>query len=56
MGTLAKSEEPDKIVLIIANSVDPYEMQVHAAFHLGLQSLTKYLFGGFPVYKGLKFK
>ena len=28
-------------------------MQHDAAFHLGLHCLPKYLFRGFPVYKGL---
>ena len=30
-----------RIVLIIANNVDPDEMQHHAAFHLGLHYLQK---------------
>ena len=34
-------------------SVDPDEMQHYAAFHLGLYSLQKYSFLGFPEYKGL---
>ena len=34
-----------KIVLIIANSVAPDEMQHDAAFHLGLQCLSMYPFG-----------
>ena len=34
------------------NSVDPYEMQHYAAFHLGLHCLTKYPFRGFPYTKG----
>ena len=34
-----------KIVLIIANIVDPDEMQHHAAFHLGLHCFQKYLLG-----------
>ena len=32
------------VVLIIANSADLDEMQHHAAFHLGLHCLPKYLF------------
>ena len=35
------------VVLILANSVDPDEMQHYAAFHLGHHCLQK-----FPVYKG----
>ena len=31
-----------KIVLVLANSVDPDEMPHNAAFHLGLYSLAKY--------------
>ena len=44
---------PLKVVLIITNSADPYEMQHYAAFHLVLHCLSKYPFKGFPVYKGL---
>ena len=33
-----------KCVLILANSVDPDEMQQHAAFHLDLHCLLKYSF------------
>ena len=33
-----------KIVLILANSVDPDEMQHYAGFHLGLHCLPKYSF------------
>ena len=33
-----------KVVLILANSADPDEMQQYAAFHLGLHCLPKYLF------------
>ena len=33
-----------KVVLIIANSADPDEMQHYAAFHLGLHCLPKYPF------------
>ena len=36
-------------VVIKANSADPDETQQHAAFHLGLHCLPKYLFWGFPV-------
>ena len=36
-----------KVVFIIANSVDPDEMQQNAAFHLGLHCLPKYPFRGF---------
>ena len=35
-----------KVVLIIANSVDPDEMQHYAAFHQGLHCLPKYSFSG----------
>ena len=41
-----------KVVLIIANSVDPDEMQHYAAFHLGLHCLPKYPFRGFLYRKG----
>ena len=44
-----------KVDLILANSADPDEMQLNAAFHLGLHCLPKYLLG-FPVYKGLKIR
>ena len=44
-----------KVVLILANSTDPDEMQHKVAFHLGLHCLPKYSLG-FPVYKGLKFR
>ena len=40
-----------KIVLILANSADPDEMQQYAAFHLGLYCLPKYLFRGFQYIK-----
>ena len=43
-----------KIVNNFTNSVDPDEMQHYAAFHLGLHCLPKYLFRGFPEYKGLR--
>ena len=44
-----------KMVLILAGSADPDEMQHFAAFHLGLHCLPKYmyLFRGFQ-YTGLK--
>ena len=35
-----------KLVLILANSADPDEMQHYAAFHLGLRCLPKYPFRG----------
>ena len=34
-----------KIVLILANSANPNKMPPYAAFHLGLHSMPKYLFG-----------
>ena len=34
------------MLLILANNADPDEMQHHAAFHLGLRCLPKYLFRG----------
>ena len=40
-----------KIVLILANSADPDEMQQYAVFHLGLHCLPKYLFRGFQYIK-----
>ena len=40
------------VVLILANSADPYEMQHYAAFHQGLYCLPKYLFRGFLYIKG----
>ena len=43
-----------KTYFTFTNSVVPDEMQHHAAFHLGLHCLQKYLFRGFPKYKGLK--
>ena len=44
---------PLKVVLIfIASTADPDEMQHYAAFHLGLHCLLKYLFRGFPYTKG----
>ena len=36
-----------KVVLILANSADPDEMQRYAALHLGLHCLPKYTFRGF---------
>ena len=36
-----------KIFFVIANCVDPDEMQHYAAFHLGLHCFPKYLFMGF---------
>ena len=41
-----------KVVLILANSADPDEMQHYAAFHLGLHCLPKYPFRGFQYTKG----
>ena len=41
-----------KVVLILAYSVDPDEMQHHAAFHLGLHYLPKNPFRGFQCTKG----
>ena len=38
-----------KVVLILANSADPDEMQHYAAFHLVLHCLPKYMFRGFTV-------
>ena len=40
------------VILILANSADPDEMQHRDAFHLGLNCVPKYPFMGFPVYKG----
>ena len=36
-----------KVVLILANSADPDEMQHYAAYHLGIRCLPKYPFRGF---------
>ena len=36
-----------KVVLIVANSADPDEMQHYAAFHLGLSCMPKYTFRDF---------
>ena len=41
-----------RFVLILANSVDPDEMQQYAAFHLGLHCLQKYPFRGFQYTMG----
>ena len=41
-----------KIVLILANSEDPYGMLHFAAFHLGLHCLPRYTFRGFRYIKG----
>ena len=37
-----------KIDFVLANSAEPDEMPHHAAFHLGLYCLPKYLFRVFP--------
>ena len=49
------SEDSDHLseYLFHLSSVDSDEMQHYAAFHLGLHCLQKYLFRGFPEYKGL---
>ena len=39
-----------KVVLILANSADPDEIQHNAAFHPGLHCLPMYTRFGFPVY------
>ena len=42
-----------KVVLKLANSADPDEMQLYAAFHLGLHCFPAYPFrGSFPYTKG----
>ena len=41
-----------KIIFTFTNSVDPYEMQQYAAFHLGPNCLQKYPFRSFPKTKG----
>ena len=41
-----------RIVIILANSVDPDEMPHFAAFHLGLHCLPKYPLRGFLYTKG----
>ena len=41
-----------KIVLVLANSVDPDEMPHYGAFHLGLHCLLKNPFRGFQYTKG----
>ena len=43
----------EDLFFIVTNSVNTYEMQHYAEFHLGLYCLQKYPFGGFPEYKGL---
>ena len=43
---------PLKVVLILANSADPDEIQHYAAFHLGLHCLPIYPFRGLPYTKG----
>ena len=43
-----------KVVLILADSAGPDEMQHYAAFHLGLHCLPKYPFRGFQ-YTKVKF-
>ena len=40
-----------KVVLILANSADPDEMQHYAAFHLGFHCLPKYPFRVFQYTK-----
>ena len=40
------------VVLILANSAYPDEMQQNPAFHLGLYYLSKYPFRGFQYTKG----
>ena len=41
-----------KTFFTFTNSVDPDEMQQHAAFHLDLHCLQRYVFRGFPKFKG----
>ena len=41
-----------KVVLILANSADPDEMQHDVAFHLSLHCLPKYLVTDFKYTKG----
>ena len=41
-----------KIVLVLANIVDPDEMQHYVSNHLGLHCLQKYRFRSFPYTKG----
>ena len=43
---------PLKIDLVLANNADTDEIQLHAAFHLGLHCLPKYPFGVFWSTKG----
>ena len=45
---------PWRFLEILANSVDPDEMQHYAAFHLGLHCLPKYPLRGFLNTKGKK--
>ena len=45
-----------RIFFVFADSGDPDEMPHNVAFHLGLNCFSKYLFMGFPVFKGLKIK
>ena len=33
-----------KIVFVLANNINPDEMPLYAAFHLGLHCLPKYMF------------
>ena len=40
------------IFVILKNSVDPDEMPLHEAFHLGLHCLLKYLFASIQNEKG----
>ena len=44
-----------KVLLIIANSADPGEMQHNAAFYMGLQCLPMYPFRSFENTKWLNF-
>ena len=41
-----------KVLFILANSADPYEMQHFAAFHMDLHCLPTYPFRGFQYKKG----
>ena len=41
-----------KVVIILANSADPDEMQHNAAFHLGFHCVPEYPFRGFQYTKG----
>ena len=40
-----------KIVFILTNSAGPDEMQLNAAFHLGLHCMQKYMFTGSEIEK-----